>query len=288
MIIDGKGIADLIQQEIKEIVGKISGRRPCLAVILVGEHPASKIYTARKAAACEETGIKSIRKTFPETLSEESLIDEIRLLNQDPDVDGILIQLPLPRQINSTRVFSAVLPGKDVDGFHPINFGKLLMGETDGFVPCTPYGIQVLLEKSGVNTAGLNTVIIGRSHIVGKPLAALLMQNAEGGNATVTVAHSHTKNIREYTLRADLIVTAMGSPLYLKRDMIKEGAIVIDVGINKWEDSSLPKGYRLVGDADFENIKEKCSLITPVPGGVGPMTIAMLLQNTLKSYRLRG
>lgn len=287
MIIDGKQIAEEIQGELKEQIDQLKGRKPCLAVILVGSNLASKIYVDRKAKACKKTGILSVKKELPDNISQSDLIQEIENLNQNPEVDGILVQLPLPPHIDSSKIISSILPSKDVDGFHPINVGKMLVGETDGFLPCTPYGIQVLLQRSGVEVSGMNTVIIGRSNIVGKPLAALLMQNAPGGNATVTVIHSRTKNIKELVQQADIIVVAIGKPSYLKENMVKNGAVVIDVGINKIDDPSTSKGYRIVGDVDFEHVKDKCSLITPVPGGVGPMTIAMLLSNTLKSYKNR-
>jgi methylenetetrahydrofolate dehydrogenase (NADP+)/methenyltetrahydrofolate cyclohydrolase len=287
MIIDGKGIAETIQQEIKGEVDTIQGRKPCLAVILVGENPASKIYVSRKAKACSDTGILSIRKNFPDSISEEHLIREIESLNHNPDIDGILIQLPLPIHIDSSRIILSISPEKDVDGFHPINVGKMVIGETDGFLPCTPLGIQVMMMRAGIDIYGRNVLIIGRSNIVGKPLASLLVQNAPGGNATVTLAHRLSKEIKEHALRSDVIIVAIGKAGYLTADMVPEGCVVVDVGINKVEDPSSERGYRIVGDVDFENVKEKCSYITPVPGGVGPMTIALLLSNTLKSYRKR-
>jgi methylenetetrahydrofolate dehydrogenase (NADP+)/methenyltetrahydrofolate cyclohydrolase len=287
MIIDGKLVAQGIFDEIKVHVGNIKGRKPCLAVILVGNNPASEIYVNRKAKACENTGIRSIKKEFLQTISESDLIKEIETLNQDPAVDGILVQLPLPPHIDSSKIISSISPDKDVDGFHPINVGKMLIGEMDGFLPCTPYGIQALLQRTGIDVAGMHVLIIGRSNIVGKPLAALLVQNMPGGNATVTLAHRNSKNLNELSSKADVVIVAIGKPRFLTKEMIKEGAIVIDVGINTIEDPSTPKGTRIVGDADFENIKDKCSYITPVPGGIGPMTIAMLLSNTLKSYKLR-
>lgn len=285
MIIDGVQIAEAIQKEIKEEIDKLPGRKPCLAVILIGDNPASKIYVSRKTKACEATGILSIQITLPVSTSEIELVQEIEKLNQNAIVDGILVQLPLPPHITASKIIQAICPSKDVDGFHPINLGKLLIGESDGFISCTPLGIQTLLQRSNINISGLNALIIGRSNIVGKPLAALLMQNKEGGNATVTVAHSLTKNIKKLTLEADLIVAAMGHAHYLTQEMVKKGTIVIDVGVNKINDASSPKGYRIVGDVDYENLKNHCSFITPVPGGVGPMTIAMLLSNTLKSYK---
>ncbi|MBN9378147.1 MAG: bifunctional 5,10-methylene-tetrahydrofolate dehydrogenase/5,10-methylene-tetrahydrofolate cyclohydrolase [Chlamydiales bacterium 38-26] len=288
MIIDGKKIAQEIQEEIKQsLLNEPHGRPPCLAVLLVGSHPASKIYIQRKTQACKEVGIDSIKIELPSSIKESELLEEIQKLNSNPNVDGILVQLPLPPQIDPTAIIRAIIPEKDVDGFHPLNVGKMLIGETDGFFPCTPLGIRVLLEKSQIEVTGKHVVIVGRSNIVGKPMAAILMQNNAAGNATVTIVHSKTPNIQEITKQADIVILALGSPLFLKADMIKKDAIVIDVGINKVEDSQRSSGYRLVGDADYDHIKDLCSFITPVPGGVGPMTIAMLLSNTFKSYKMR-
>lgn len=284
MIIDGKKIANEIEREIKQKVAKLKGRKPCLAVILVGNHPASIVYTARKSAMCEAVGIKSLKKEFPANTSESELLKEIEKLNNDPEVDGILVQLPLPPHINPEKITYHILPEKDVDGFHPNNMGNLLIGEPKGFYPCTPLGIQVLLERYGIETAGKHAVIVGRSNIVGKPMAAMLIQNKSYGNATVTITHQHTKNLKEITLLADILITAVGKPKLITADMVKEGAVVIDVGINKIDDPSKKAGYRLVGDVDFEEVSKKASFITPVPGGIGPMTIAMLLSNTLLSY----
>jgi methylenetetrahydrofolate dehydrogenase (NADP+)/methenyltetrahydrofolate cyclohydrolase len=280
MIIDGKAISSQIQHEIKGVVEKIQGRKPCLAVILVGDNSASRIYVKRKTEACEFVGITSIRKEFPSTISEKELLHEVDLLNRDAKVDGILIQLPLPSHIRTNLVMLKIDPNKDVDGFHPVNMGKLLIGETDGFFPCTPLGIKVLLERTGVQVEGKHAVVIGRSTIVGKPMAAMLMQNTPGCNATVTVAHSKTKNLAELCRQADILIAAIGKPHTITKDMVKDRAVVIDVGINRLED-------HLVGDVDFNEVKDKCSFITPVPGGVGPMTIAMLLSNTLKSFQKR-
>jgi len=284
MIIDGKKIADEIQQEIKAIVMGFKGRPPCLAVILVGNHPPSQIYVSRKTQACESVGIKSIRYEMPETTKEEELVALIDSLNNDPFVDGILIQLPLPHHINP-RITQHVHPDKDVDGFHPINVGKMLIGETDGFLPCTPLGIKVLIERSSIEIAGKHALMVGRSNIVGKPMAALLMQNTPGGNATVTIANRYSKDIKSLCLSADIIIVAIGQPNFITADMVKEGTVVIDVGINKIDNPTKKNGYQIVGDVDFENVAPKCSYITPVPGGVGPMTIAMLLNNTLRSYQ---
>jgi methylenetetrahydrofolate dehydrogenase (NADP+)/methenyltetrahydrofolate cyclohydrolase len=287
MLIDGKTIASQIQNEIRNSVATLSERKPCLAVILVGEHPPSQIYVTRKAKACEEVGILSLRHTFPSTLSEAELLKEIDRLNQDTSVDGILVQLPLPKHLNPLKITQHITPSKDVDGLHPMNVGKLLMGDPNAFAPCTPLGIQVMLERSGVETAGKHVVIIGRSNLVGKPMAALLMQNAQGANATVTVAHSATKGLKDICLTADILIAAMGNPRFITADMVKENAIVIDVGINSVPNPDKPGANKLVGDVDFDAVSKKCALITPVPGGVGPMTIAMLLSNTLKSYVAR-
>lgn len=285
MIIDGKKIAQQIQEEIKLSLEQYRGQRcPCLAVILVGDHPASRLYIERKTQACKEVGIKSIEFKLPANASEKTLVEKIIELNQNPDVDGILVQLPLPSQINSSAVIEAISPDKDIDGFHPVNVGKMLIGEENGFLPCTPLGIRTLLERSQIPVAGRHVLIVGRSNIVGKPMAAILMQNNQLGNATVTIAHSKTHELSSLTQVADIIILAMGRPQFLKESMIKNGAVVIDVGINRVENSHRSSGYSLVGDADFDQIKDKCSFITPVPGGVGPMTIAMLLSNTCKSF----
>lgn len=287
MLIDGKKIADQIQQEIKAEIDKIHGRKPCLAVILVGEHPPSQIYVNRKTQACENVGILSIKRKLSENISQEELIKEIDSLNKNPDVDGILVQLPLPHHINPLQVTECVDPHKDVDGFHPMNVGKLLIGDSSAFSPCTPLGVKVLLERSGVEVTGKHVLVIGRSNIVGKPMAALLMQSTPGGNATVTIAHRFSTNLSSLCQIADIIIVAIGQPKFITAEMVKEGAVVIDVGINKIPNAARSNGYQIVGDVDFENVKDKCSLISPVPGGVGPMTIAMLLHNTLKSFLKR-
>jgi methylenetetrahydrofolate dehydrogenase (NADP+)/methenyltetrahydrofolate cyclohydrolase len=285
MIIDGKMIADQIQKEVKETIDRLGTRRkPCLAVILVGNHIPSRIYVNRKTQACASVGMNFIKKELPISTSEAELLHEIDKLNANPDVDGILLQLPLPPQINPLKITQHINPEKDVDGFHPFNVGKMLIGERDGFLPCTPLGIQRLLERTGIEVAGKHVLMIGRSNIVGKPMAALLMQSTAGGNATVTIANRHTENIKSLCLMADIIIVAIGQPKFITADMVKKGCVIIDVGINKVDSPSHPKGYEIVGDADFENLKDKCSFITPVPGGVGPMTIAMLLSNTLQGY----
>ncbi len=285
MIIDGKAIAATIQAELKAQMASFQGRKPCLAVLLVGENPASHIYVKRKVQACNEVGVESRPYQLPQTAPESEVLAIIRALNADPLVDGILVQLPLPQHVNPYKIIQAIDPEKDVDGFHPLNVGKLLIGETDGLFPCTPLGIQVLLERSGVEMTGKHAVIVGRSNIVGKPLAAMLMQRHSGANATVTVAHSHTHDIASLCRLADVLIASIGQPHFIKADMVKEGAVVIDVGINKIANPSSPSGYQIVGDVDFEHVQPRCALITPVPGGVGPMTIAMLLSNTVRSFK---
>lgn len=284
MIIDGLSIAQKIQEEITKTVSTIKGRKPHLAVIQIGNHPASTLYIRRKRKACADVGILSTISHLSENASESEVIDAINHLNRNHDVDGILIQLPLPPQMRVIKIMQSINPNKDVDGFHPTNIGKLLIGDTSGYVPCTPLGVKELLDHTKISIPGKHVVIVGRSSIVGKPLAALLMQNAPGLNATVTVAHSQSVNLQQLTLSADILVAAVGKQNCITADMVQEGAVVIDVGINQKEDSSKRSGYRLIGDVDFEAVSAKSSFITPVPGGVGPMTIAMLLRNTLLSY----
>lgn len=287
MIIDGKAIALEIEKEIKNQIDDLTGRKPCLGVILVGNHPASEIYVRRKTEACHRVGIISKKLLLPENISEEKLLEQIAIFNEARDVDGILLQLPLPSHINASEILQAIAPDKDIDGFHPINIGKLSIGDKTAFAPCTPLGIQTLLAKYGVPIHGKHVAILGRSNIVGKPLASLLMQNGPQANATVTVLHSQSENLPDICRTCDIIVAAIGKPLFLKKEMVKEGAAVIDVGINRIEDTSRKSGFRIVGDADFNELVNYCSFITPVPGGIGPMTIAMLLSNTLKSYTQR-
>lgn len=282
-LIDGTAIAKTIQEQIAHAISKLTHRKPGLAFILVGSNPASETYIRMKKRRCNDVGILSFDCQLPEKTSESQLLREIDRLNQDPAVDGILVQLPLPAHIDPIRIMNAVDPSKDVDGFHPLNFGKMLLGETDGFFPCTPYGVQILLTRSQIPVLGKHVVIVGRSNIVGKPLAALLMQKAPHSNATVTVAHSLTENLKEICKSADILIAAMGKPHFIKADMVKKGAVVIDVGINRiTSDKDM-----IVGDVDFDSVAPLCSHITPVPGGVGPMTIAMLLSNTLLSYQRR-
>ncbi len=281
-IIRGKEIADQIKSEVRTEVEKLvqAGVRPGLAFILVGDDPSSKVYVRMKNRTCEELGIRSITQTYPDDIEEGKLLEIIYGLNEDPDVHGILVQLPLPGHIREGKVISSIDPDKDVDGFHPVNMGKLVQGQAL-LKPCTPLGIQVLLERSGVSVKGKHVVIVGRSNIVGKPLANLLMLKEEGANATVTVCHSATPDIAYFTGMADILVVAIGRPEFVRGEMVKPGAVVVDVGVNRVDDPSTEKGYRLVGDVHFDSASEVAGSITPVPGGVGPMTIAMLMKNTL-------
>jgi methylenetetrahydrofolate dehydrogenase (NADP+)/methenyltetrahydrofolate cyclohydrolase len=284
-IIDGTAIAASIRAEVARHVQVLRARgvRPGLAVILVGDDPASQVYVRMKGKACEEAGMHSVTMRLDASTSQEELLAEIDALNSDPAIHGILVQMPVPKQINAEAVVRRIRPEKDVDGFHPINVGKVFIGERDGFSPATPAGVQQLLLRSSVEIAGKHCVIIGRSNIVGKPMASLMIQNAPGGNATVTVCHSHTRNLAEHAKRADILIVAIGKPRTVTANMVKPGAIVIDVGVNRVDDSKSKRGYSLVGDVDFEGVRKVASKITPVPGGVGPMTIAMLLSNTLRA-----
>ena len=283
-IIDGKQVAADMRVELKEKVAKLKtqGVTPGLAVVLVGEDPASKSYVTAKERACEEIGIYSDDNRLPAETTEEDLLALVEKLNKDPKINGILVQLPLPKHIDEDKVLLAIDPAKDVDGFHPVNVGKMVVGQ-DAYLPCTPHGIIQLLIRSKVPLEGAEVVIVGRSNIVGKPIANMLIQKSPTGNATVTVCHTRTKNMAEHVKRADIIIAAAGWPNTVTADMVKDGAVVIDVGVNRVEDATKKRGYRLVGDVDFEGVKEKASLITPVPGGVGPMTITMLLYNTVQS-----
>jgi methylenetetrahydrofolate dehydrogenase (NADP+)/methenyltetrahydrofolate cyclohydrolase len=285
-IIDGKQVAADMRAELKDEVAKLKeqGIVPGLGVILVGEDPASKSYVTAKERACENIGIYSDDNRLAADTSQKDLMALVRKMNNDPKINGILVQLPLPDGLNEAEVLLAIDPAKDVDGFHPMNVGKMMVGEK-AFLPCTPHGIIQLLMRSGVTIKGAEVVIVGRSNIVGKPLANLLIQKNDKGNATVTVCHTRTKNLSFHTKRADIVVAAAGRPNTITAEMVKEGVVVIDVGVNRVEDATKKKGYRLVGDVDFEAVKEKASLITPVPGGVGPMTITMLLYNTVESAK---
>ncbi len=278
-IIDGKLVSGLITEEIKNELSFLS-ITPGLALILVGSNPASEIYVKMKEKKCKELGYYSVIDIQPASIPENELLALISKYNNDVRIHGILIQLPLPKHINEKNILEAVDYKKDVDGFHPVNSGRLMAGEKC-YIPCTPAGIHELLLRYKVETSGKNTVVIGRSNIVGKPIANIMLQKAKGANSTVTICHSATKNIADHTKRADIIIAAIGKPGFLKGDMIKVGAVIIDVGINRIEDPSSKKGYRISGDVDFDECYPKASLITPVPGGVGPMTIAMLMRNTL-------
>ncbi|MCR4743028.1 MAG: bifunctional methylenetetrahydrofolate dehydrogenase/methenyltetrahydrofolate cyclohydrolase FolD [Treponema sp.] len=282
VIIDGKGIAADLRAQVAEKVSELKekGVMPCLAVILVGQNPASVSYVTGKRKALAEVGMLDRSIELPEDISQEDLLKEIDKLNKDPSVHGILVQLPLPKSIDEDKVIMAIDPCKDVDGFHPVNVGNLMIGRP-GFLPCTPHGIIYLLQKMGIETSGKHAVVIGRSNIVGKPVSLLLARKEV--NATVTICHTGTKNMAEITKEADILVVASGHPHTLTKDMVKAGAVIIDVGVNRIPDSSKKSGFRLIGDCDFEDLKESASYITPVPGGVGPMTIAMLMQNTLES-----
>lgn len=284
-IIDGVAVARAIRDEVARDTAALIARgvRPGLAVVLVGEDPASTVYVRSKGKACSEARMHSATINLPAGTSQSELMNVVAVLNQDPMIHGILVQMPLPPQLDADEVIRAIDPRKDVDGFHPVNVGKLLVGEKDGFVPCTPAGIVELLKRSSVDTRGAECVIVGRSNIVGKPMAALLMQDNTNANATVTVCHRHTRDLQFHTRRADLLIVATGRPLLVTGNMIKPGAVVIDVGVNRVDDPSVPRRYRLVGDVDFGSASRVASKITPVPGGVGPMTIAMLLSNTLRA-----
>ncbi len=282
-ILDGKKISNDIKDEITIEVNQMinKGERvPHLAAVLVGDDGASLTYVGSKVKACERVGFKSTLVKLPESTSEGELLQKIKELNENPQIDGFIVQLPLPKHINENKVLIAVDPVKDVDGFHPENFGRMAL-EMESFIPATPFGILQLLERSKIETKGKHTVVIGRSNIVGRPMSILMSQKGNAGNSTVTLAHSHTKNLSEFTMKADIIVVALGIPEFLTADMVKEGVVIIDVGISRVPDASKTRGYALKGDVDFDGVSKKASYITPVPGGVGPMTIAMLLKNTL-------
>ena len=289
-ILDGKAVGAVIRGEVAEEVARLRARgvTPGLAVVLVGEHPASQVYVRSKGKACEEAGMHSVTVRLPATASEAEVLATVDRLNADPAIHGMLVQLPLPRQVNSELVLHRIDPRKDVDGFHPVNVGKLVLGDPSGFKPATPYGVQQLLIRSGVETSGAHAVVVGRSNIVGRPMANLLIQAGPGGNATVTVCHSRSRDLPSITRSADILIVAIGKPEFVTGDMVKPGAVVIDVGINRVDDPSNRKGYRLCGDVLFTPVAAVAGAITPVPGGVGPMTIAMLLVNTLQAARQTG
>jgi methylenetetrahydrofolate dehydrogenase (NADP+)/methenyltetrahydrofolate cyclohydrolase len=286
-IIDGNAIAATMRTELAgEIAAlKKQGVTPGLAVVLVGDNPASQVYVRMKGKACDEAGLYHETIKLPKDTSEADLMALLERLNANPKIHGILVQLPLPKQIDSNRALHRIDPRKDVDGFHPENVGKVVVGDPTGFRPATPYGVQQLLIRTGVETTGAHAVVVGRSNIVGRPMAALLLQDAPGGNATVTVCHSRTRHIEQHTRQADILIVAIGKPEFVTGDMVKPGAVVIDVGVNRVDDPSRKQGYRLVGDVKFSEAKQVASAITPVPGGVGPMTITMLLYNTVQAAR---
>lgn len=286
-IISGTEIANTMRAELATQVEELKGQdiTPGLTVVLVGEDPASQVYVRMKGKACEKLGMKSETIRMSAQTTEAELLDVVARLNDDDTVHGILVQLPLPKQIDERRVLHALRPEKDVDGFHPVNVGKVSVGDPSGFRPCTPYGVQQMLIRSGAEIAGAHAVIVGRSNIVGRPMASLLLHKGEGGNATVTVCHSRTRSLPDVTRQADILIAAIGSPEFVKGDWVKPGAVVVDVGVNRVDDPSAEKGYRLVGDVEFDAAKEVASAITPVPGGVGPMTITMLLYNTVQATR---
>lgn len=284
-LIDGRAIADQIHEETRRHAEalKAHGTPAGLVFVRVGEDPASRVYVGMKEKACDRLGIQSQTRILPEDTTEKDLLKLIGELNADPTLHGILVQAPLPSQINEANIFAAVSANKDVDGFHPLNVGKLLLGDTDGFVPCTPAGVHELLIRSGVATSGTEVVILGRGNIVGKPMAAILCQKSEHANATVTLCHSRSADIDEHCRRADILIAAMGVPEFVRADMVKPGAVVIDVGVNRIPDPEAKNGSRLVGDVNFAAVQAIAGRITPNPGGVGPMTIAMLLRNTVRA-----
>jgi methylenetetrahydrofolate dehydrogenase (NADP+)/methenyltetrahydrofolate cyclohydrolase len=285
--IDGRAIAEKVYIDLRREIADLKSKSvtPGLAVVLVGDNPASRAYVRSKDKMSRELGLHSVKLELPESTSQEELLARVEELNRDPNVHGILIQSPPPKQIDEAAIVRALDPRKDVDGFHPLNVAKLAMGDPTGFVPCTPLGVQRLLIESKIDIAGAHVVVLGRSMIVGKPVALLLMQKAKGGDATVTVAHSRSRNLEEVTRSADILIAAIGRAHFVRADHVREGAVVIDVGINRIDDKTNERGYRLVGDVAFDEVAPKAKAITPVPGGVGPMTIAMLMSNTVKAAR---
>ncbi|MCV2484088.1 bifunctional 5,10-methylene-tetrahydrofolate dehydrogenase/5,10-methylene-tetrahydrofolate cyclohydrolase [Flavobacterium sp. SH_e] len=288
-LLDGKKTSNDIKNEIAAEVQSIKaagGKVPHLAAVLVGNNGASLTYVGSKVKSCQEIGFDSTLVALPETITEDELLAKIKELNEDDNLDGYIVQLPLPKHIDEQKILLAIDPDKDVDGFHPTNFGRMAL-EMESFIPATPFGIMELLERYKVETSGKHTVVIGRSHIVGRPMSILMSRKGNPGDSTVTLTHSRTKDLAEFTKNADIIITALGVPEFLKADMVKEGVTVIDVGITRVEDASNAKGYVIKGDVDFDGVSKKASFITPVPGGVGPMTIAMLLKNTLLARKMR-
>ena len=281
-LILGKTVSESIYAELRERIEALrsKGTTPGLAVVLAGNDPASEVYVRMKGKKCEELGMHSVTVVLPENISEKELLEKVKELNNDESIHGFLVQLPLPSHINEKTVINAIDPKKDVDCFHPVNVGKMLIGEPE-FLPATPAGVQQMLIRSGIETKGKHVVVVGRSNIVGKPMAAMMMQKGDGADSTVTVVHSRTKDLPSITRTADILIVAMGKPNFVTADMVKNGAVVIDVGTNRIDDPGSPKGSRLVGDVEFEGVKDKVSAISPVPGGVGPMTICMLMANTV-------
>jgi len=288
-ILDGKYLSNVIKQEIKESVNiRLSSgiKKPHLAAILVGDDGASLTYVESKVKSCAQVGFESTLIRLENTISENDLLTEIKKLNENKNIDGYIVQLPLPKHINEDKILLKVDPHKDVDGFHPTNFGRMVLG-LPSFIPATPFGIMEILKRHDIQTSGKNCLVIGRSNIVGRPISVLMSQKSSYGNATVTVAHSRTENIKELSLKADIIISALGIPEFIKENMVKQGVVVIDVGITRVVDKTNSKGYVIKGDVDFKNVSKKASYITPVPGGVGPMTIAMLLKNTLLACQIK-
>lgn len=286
VLLDGKAIAATMREEIREAAQTLrkQGVTPGLGVLLVGDDPASRSYVTAKERACEQAGLHSEEVRLPETASREDILNIVETFNANPSIHGLLVQLPLPDSTMEQDVIAAIDPDKDVDGFHPVNVGRMMLGQSC-FLPCTPHGILHILKRSGIQVSGAHVVVVGRSNIVGRPLANMLSQKSELGNATVTLCHTRTRDTASLTRQADILVAAAGRPNTITADMVKDGAVVIDVGVNRVEDATRKKGYRLVGDVDFESVSQKASAITPVPGGVGPMTITMLLHNTVESAR---
>jgi methylenetetrahydrofolate dehydrogenase (NADP+)/methenyltetrahydrofolate cyclohydrolase len=286
-LIDGRSIAETVYIDLRREIAELEarGQIPGLAVVLVGDNPASRAYVRSKDKMSRELGLHSVKLELPASTTQSELLARVEELNRDPKIHGILVQSPPPKQIDEAAIVRALDPRKDVDGFHPLNVAKLALADPTGFVPCTPLGIQRLLMESKIDIAGAHIVIVGRSMIVGKPLALLLMQKAKGGDATVTVAHSRSRNLTEITRSADILIAAIGRPEFVKANHVREGAVIVDVGINRVEDATSQRGYRLVGDVAFNEVAKKAAAITPVPGGVGPMTIAMLMANTVKAAR---
>ncbi len=288
-LIEGRVVAEKVYEQLRSEIAELKSRgvTPGLAVVLVGDDPASRAYVRSKDKMCRELGLHSVKLELPATTTQDELLARVDELNRDAAIHGILVQSPPPKQIDEAAIIRALDPAKDVDGFHPMNVAKLALGDESGFVPCTPLGCQRLLVESGIEIAGAHVVVLGRSMIVGKPLALLLMQKSKNANATVTVVHSRSRNLPEITRSADIVIAAIGQANFVKAEHVREGSVVIDVGINRVEDANAPRGYRLVGDVAFDEVAEKASAITPVPGGVGPMTIAMLMSNTVKACRLQ-